>query len=115
MTGTTCGFVEVSRGVPAKRVDIVYRDLRKPGGRSSRFWCGDFDSRFSANYANGEWYVQTDYMAPKGRILKAMPAIAPEAGPSIVPEGQDVIDGSNIVGGKLFGHRLHDVKSETSV
>jgi len=98
--------VEVSRGVPAKRVDIVYRDLRKPGSFFEILVWG-FDSRFSANYANGEWYVQTDYMAPKGRILKAMPAIA--------PEGQDVIDGSNIVGGKLFVHRLHDVKSETSV
>jgi prolyl oligopeptidase len=106
--------VQVSRGVPAKRVDIVFRDLQKPNTPFTDLIWG-FESRFSAHYANGDWYVQTDYHAPKGRILKAMPGIAPEAWPVVVPEGEDVIDGSSIVGGKLFVHRLHDVKSETTI
>jgi prolyl oligopeptidase len=107
-------IVQIDRGVPAKREDIVYRDLRKPGSVFEILVWG-FDSRFSPLYANGEWYVQTDYNAPKGRILKAKPGIAPEAWDAIVPEGPDVIDGANIVGGKLFVHRLHDVKSETGI
>ena len=107
-------IVVVGRGVPAKRVDIVYRDLRKPDEPFTDLIWG-FDARFQPLYANGTWYVQTDYKAPKGRILKAIPAIAPEAWDTIVPEGADVIDSSNIVGGKLFVHRLHDVKSETSI
>ena len=112
-------IVSISRGVPAKREDIVYRDLRQPKNSAQTpfqilVWA--IDSRFSAIYANGDFYVQTDYQAPNGRILKAMPGgVAPEAWKTIVPEGKDVIDGANIVGGKLFVHRLHDVRSETTI
>lgn len=106
--------VQVSRGVPASRVDIVYRDLRKPGAPFEILVWG-FDARFRSLYAGGDWYVQTDYQAPNGRILKAIPAVAPEAWDTIVPEGRDVIDGSNIVGNRLFVHRLKDVKSDTTV
>ena len=106
--------VVISRGVPAKRVDVVYRDLRKPGAIFEILVWG-FDSRFYPHYANREWYVQTDYQSPRGRILKANPGIAPEAWQTIVPEGPDVIDGSSIVGHKLFVHRLKDVKSETTI
>ena len=106
--------VEISRGVPARRVDIVYRDLHKPESPFQILVWG-FDSRFSADWANGEWYVQTDYSSPNGRILKAIPGVAPEAWETVVPEGKDVIDGFDIVGGKLFVHRLHDVKSETTI
>ena len=107
--------VVVNRGVPAKRVDIVYRDLRKPDNPFELLIWG-FDSRFSPLYANGDWYVRTDYKAPKGRVLKAIPGgVAPEAWDVIVPEGPDVLDGANIVGNKLFIHRLKDVKSETAI
>ena len=106
--------VTVNRGVPAKRVDIVFRDLRKPGTPFDILvW--SFESRFSPMYANGEWYIRTDYKAPNGRILKAMPGIAPQAWETIVPEGPDVIDGANIVGNKLFVHRLKDVQSSTAI
>ena len=108
-------IISVGRGVPAKRVDIVYRDLRQPKS-SFQILVWAIDSRFSPIYANGDFYVRTDYQAPNGRILKAMPGgVAPEAWKAIVPEGKDVIDGANIVGGKLFVHRLHDVRSETTV
>jgi prolyl oligopeptidase len=108
-------IVDIDRGVPAKRVDIVYRDLRKPDSPFQILVWG-MESRFSPIYANNEWYVRTDYGAPNGRILKAIPGgVAPEAWKTIVPEGKDVIDGVNIVGGKLFVHRLHDVRSETTI
>jgi prolyl oligopeptidase len=106
--------LQISRGVPASRVDIVYRDLHKPGSPFEILIWG-FDSRFSPLYANGEWYVQTDYQAPKGRILKAIPGVAPEAWETIIPEGENVIDGADLVGHKLFVHRLKDVKSETTI
>ena len=106
--------VTINRGVPAKRVDIVFRDLRKPETPFDILvW--SFESRFAPLYANGEWYIRTDYKAPNGRILKAMPGIAPEAWDTIVPEGPDVIDSANIVGNKLFVHRLKDVQSSTAI
>ena len=41
--------VEIDRGVPAKRVDIVFRDLTKPGTPFDLLVWG-LDSRFSAIY-----------------------------------------------------------------
>ena len=83
--------IQIDRGVPARRVDIVFRDLTK---KDSFFnilvW--DIDSRFSAIYARGAWYVKTDYKSPLGRILKADPGVMPEAWTTIVPEGKEVID-----------------------
>ena len=108
-------ILEISRGVPAKREDIVFRDLKKPGSPFDILVWG-IDSRFSANYANGGWYVRTDYKSPNGRILKADPGgYMPEAWQIIVPESESVIDTWNIVGGKLYVNRLKDVNTETTV
>lgn len=104
--------ITIDRGVPARQVDIVYRDLTKPESPFDILtW--DIDSRFSAIYASGQWYVMTDYHAPNGCILRADPGgIMPEAWDKIVPEGADVIDNFSIVGNRLYVHRLKDVKSE---
>jgi len=106
--------VQISRGVPPTREDIVFRDLTKPGSPFEILVWG-LDSRFSSIYASGAWYVKTDYHAPMGRILKADPGVMPEAWQTIVPETKDVIDGWSIVGGKIYANRLHDVKSEMRV
>ncbi len=106
--------IQIDRGVPAKRVDIVFRDLKKPDSRFEILVWG-IDARFSAGYARDAWYVKTDYQSPMGRILKADPGVMPEAWQTIVPEGKSVIDDWNIVGGKIFVNRLVDVKTETEV
>lgn len=106
--------VEIDRGVPAKRVDIVYRDLTKPDSPFEILVWG-LDSRFDAIYAKGGWYVKTDYKSPNGRILKADPGIMPDVWKTVVPEGPDVIEDFAIVGEKIYIKRLKDVKSETSV
>jgi len=106
--------VEINRGVPAKRVDIVFRDLSKPDSPFEVLVWG-LDSRFSAIYAKGAWYVKTDYQAPKGRILRADPGILPDVWKTIVPEGTDVIEDFSIVGEKIYVKRLKDVQSQTAV
>jgi prolyl oligopeptidase len=106
--------IQIDRGVPAKRVDIVYRDLTKPGAPFDVLVWG-LDSRFDTTYAKGAWYVKTDYKSPKGRILRADPGVMPDAWKTIVPEGQDVISEWSIVGGKIYVNRLKDVKTETTV
>jgi len=106
--------VEIDRGVPAKRVDIVFRDLTKPNAYFDVLVWG-MESRFSAIYAKGAWYVKTDYKAPNGRILKADPGILPDVWTTIVAEGKDAIDDFNVVGNKMYVKRLHDVKTETTV
>jgi len=106
--------IEISRGVPAKREDIVYRDLTKPNLPFEILVWG-LESRFSTIYAKGAWYVKTDYHAPNGCIMKADPGVMPEAWIPIVPEGQNVIENWAIVGGKVYVSRLKDVKTETAV
>jgi prolyl oligopeptidase len=106
--------IQIDRGVPARRVDIVFRDLTKPGSPFEILVWG-LDSRFSAIDAKGAWYVKTDYKAPMGRILKADPGIMPDVWTTVVPEAHDVIEDFSIVGGKLYVKRLKDVKSETSI
>jgi prolyl oligopeptidase len=106
--------VEINRGVPPKRVDIVFRDLTRPGSPFEVLvW--SLESRFQTIYDHNTWFVKTDYKSPNGRILAADPGVMPEAWKTIVPEGQDVIDAWNIVGGKLYVNRLKDVKTETTV
>ena len=106
--------VEIDRGVPAKRVDIVFRDLTKPNAPFSLLVWG-IDNRFSAAFYKGAWYVKTDYKAPKGTVMRADPAIMPDVWKTIVPEGTDVINDWAIVGGKVYVDRLKDVITETAV
>ena len=105
--------VEIDRGVPARRVDIVYRDLTRENSFFEVLIWG-VDARFSADYVKGAWYVKTDYESPNGRILKADPGIMPEAWTTVVPEGPEAIDSFNIVGNKIYVKRLKDVKTEIS-
>ena len=106
--------VEIGRGVPSTREDIVFRDLTRPDSPFEVLVWG-LDSRFETIYAKGAWYVKTDYHAPNGTILRADPGIMPDVWKTIVPEGPDAIDAWSIVGGKLYLNRLKDVKTETSV
>jgi len=106
--------VEIDRGVPAKRVDIVFRDLTKPNGPFEVLVWG-IENRFSAVAYKGAWYVKTDYKAPNGTVMRADPGIMPEAWKTIVPEGTDVINDWSIVGGKVYVDRLKDVNTETAV
>ena len=104
--------VTIRRGVPARRVDIVYRDLTKPGSFFEVLVWG-LDARFDAIRAQGAWYVKTDYQAPMGRILKADPGILPDVWKTIVAEGHDAIADWSIVGGKLYVHRQNAAAAMT--
>jgi prolyl oligopeptidase len=106
--------VTIRRGVPARRVDIVYRDLTKPNSFFEILVWG-LDARFDAIRAQGAWYVKTDYQAPMGRILKADPGIMPDVWKTIVPEGQEAITDWSIVGGKLYVDRQNAAMTETDL
>jgi len=106
--------IDIQRGVPARREDIVFRDLTKPGAPFEVLVWG-LDSRFHAIYAKGAWYIKTDYQSPRGRILRADPGIMPEAWKTIVPEGPDAIDDWSIVGGRIFVKRLKEVRTEIGI
>ena len=103
--------LRVGHGVPAKREDILIKDLRKPGAPIVPLVYG-IDNRFSEIEDGDTFYVRTDYGAPNGRVLRADMGTPPADWQTIIPEGKDVLEGVNIVGGKIFVLRLHDVNSE---
>jgi prolyl oligopeptidase len=112
--------VDINRGIPARRVDIVFRDLAKPDAPFEDLVWGT-DARFTAIYAAAgsrakpAWYVLTDYKAPNGRILRADPGILPDFWQTIVPESTDVLQGFSIVGERIYAQHLHNVQPVTSV
>lgn len=108
-------MINVGNGVPAKRVDIYVKDLRKPDSPILPVIHG-IDSRFMPENYGDDLYVRTDHEAPNYRVVKVHIADPqPQHWTNIVPEGKDVISGSSIVGGKLFVTGLHDVVTETRI
>ena len=107
-------MIRISRGVPATREDILVKDLRKPDSEIVPLVYG-LEARTSAANIGDRFFLSTDYKAANKRIVEAKPGESPDQWKTIIPEGKDVIDGFNIVGGKLFVRRLHDVKTETSI
>jgi prolyl oligopeptidase len=107
-------IISISRGVPATREDILVKDLRQPNSEIVPLVYGLEARTFAVNVGD-RFFLSTDYKSPNKRIVEAKPGDSPDAWKVVVPEGKDVIDGFNIVGGKLFVRRLHDVKTETSI
>ena len=107
--------VEIDRGVPARRVDIVYRDLTKPDSYFDVLIWGS--TRASPPIYDQGRVVCEDRLqsAQRAAFSKPIPASCPTPGTTIVPEGADAIDDFSIVGDKIYVNRLHDVKTETSV
>jgi prolyl oligopeptidase len=105
---------DIEHGVPAKREDVLLKDLRVPDSPIVPLVYG-IEARFGAMDFGDDFYVDTDYQAPNHRILKAELDKPVDQWTTIVPEGKDVIDQSKIVDGRLYLLRLHDVKSELTV
>jgi prolyl oligopeptidase len=104
----------IGRGVPAKREDILLKDLRVKDSPIVPLVYG-IDSRFSEFNVGDTFYVETDYKASTGRILKAEPGRSPDEWATVIPEGKDVLESVNVVGGKLFVLRLKDVTSQVTI
>ena len=104
----------IGRGVPATREDILIKDLREPDSPIVPLVYG-IDSRFSEFNVGDTFYMRTDYKAPNGRVLKVVQGKGPDEWPVIIPEGKDVMEAVNIVGGKMYVLRLKDVKTEVTI
>lgn len=106
--------VTIERGTPARRTDIVFRDLTRPADPFEVLvW--ELEAHFSAEWAAGTWYVESDDQAPRGRICKADPGVLPEAWETVVPEAADPIESWGVAGGRLVVTRLHAGLEETSL
>src|SRR5262245_5376529 len=63
----------------------------------------DLDAHFDPEYASDRLIVQTDWQAPRGRVVEIDPAApAPERWREIVPQREDALAGLYTAGGKLL-------------
>jgi prolyl oligopeptidase len=106
--------LSIGHGVPAKRVDILLKDLRLPDSHIVPLVYG-VEARFDWMNIADDFYVDTDYQAPNHRILKAVLGKSPAEWPTIVPENRAVIEQASLVDHKFCVLRLHDVKSDLTL
>ncbi len=108
-------IVTISRGVPAKREDILIKDLRAPDAEFTPVVYG-IENRFSLiDTGTDTFLIKTDMGAPKGQVLRADLNTPPQQWQTIVQENDNVIQDTSVLGGKLFVDRLVDVKDEISI
>ena len=106
--------MSIGRGVPAKREDILLKDLRVKDAPIIPLVYG-YDSRFDELNVGDQFFVDTDFGAPNHRVLKVALGKKPEQWVTVLPESKDVMEGVSLVGGRFFVLRLHDVRSELTV
>ena len=108
-------ILDIARGVPPKREDILIKDLRAPDAQFIPLIYG-IDNRFELiDTGTDTFLIKTDMGAPKGQILRVDRDTPPEQWQTIVQENDNVIEATGVLGRKLFVERLVDVKNEISI
>ncbi|MDQ7053412.1 MAG: hypothetical protein Q9P14_11130 [candidate division KSB1 bacterium] len=109
-------LIHVLYGASADQTEIHYQNLARGG--SIVPVVQNIPARFYGTIADGRLYVQTNWQAPKKRILSVRLNQLPQH-PSrwreIVPESESIIEGFSLVGGKLFVNYLENVVSHIKI
>ena len=101
-------ILTVSHGSAAKKTEVYYQDLAKGGPIVPIV--NDIEARFSNEVAGDTMYLETNWQAPKGRILAVdLKDPARERWKEVVPQGDNAIQAFSAVGGRLFVRSLENV------
>ncbi len=104
-------IIHVLHGSAADKVEIWAQDLQK--NRPITPLITGLDARFFGFPVGDELFLQTNYKAPKGRVMAMnMAKRTPENWREVVPESDTAIDGVTLAGGKIL---VTYVKNATSV
>jgi prolyl oligopeptidase len=107
-------LIGVTYGSAGQRSEVYYQDLVKKGPIVPLV--NDIDARFEPHIAGDKIFMQTNWNAPKGRVLVAdINNPGRENWKEIVPEGNAVIEGMSLAGGELFLNYLDNVVSKVKV
>jgi prolyl oligopeptidase len=104
-------IIHVLHGSAADKVEIFAQDLKTKG--SIQPVIKDIDARFFGYPIGNQLLIQTNFKAPKSRIMAvdfANPS--PETWREVVPEAEDAIDNVSFAGGKIL---ISYVRNATSV
>jgi prolyl oligopeptidase len=107
-------LVTVYHGSAGDQTEVYAQDLAHEGPLVPIV--NDIKARFLGDIAGDRLYLQTNWNAPRGRILEVdLAHPARERWREVVPEGKGVIDSFTLAGGRLFVSVLEDVVSHATV
>ncbi|MCU1237359.1 MAG: prolyl oligopeptidase [Candidatus Solibacter sp.] len=100
-------LIEVSEGVPAKRTELHFQDLR---ARTPIRTLLKEDAEFAMAEAGDTLFLTTNWKAPNRRVIRLdLNSPAAENWKDVVPESPLAIESSAAVGGRLFVRYLDNV------
>jgi prolyl oligopeptidase len=101
-------------GSAASRTEVYYQDLA--GGGPLKTLVNDLHARFIADIAGDTIYVQTNWKAPKERILAvSLKDPAREHWREIIPQSDFPIDSFYLVGGKILVSYIENAASHVKI
>jgi prolyl oligopeptidase len=95
------------------RSELYVQDLKSKA--PLRTLVSDIDAAFETQFAGDTLLAQTDWQAPKRRIMSIDLSKPNSAWQQVVPAAEDAIQDFSAVGGRIFVHYLHDVTSQIRI
>jgi prolyl oligopeptidase len=106
--------LNVSHGSAAKKTEIYYQDVTKQGSITALV--NDVEARFQARFEGNRAFVETNWLAPNGRLFAVdLAKPARQNWQEIVPAGKAVMQGFALVGGQLAVNYLDNVTSRVKL
>jgi len=103
-------IIIVNHGASGTRSEVYIQDVEKKGPITPIV--NDIEANFSPDIAGDILYMQTNWKAPNGRILKVdLKRPAREDWREVIPESASAMSGFSLVGGKIFVSYLENVSS----
>lgn len=107
-------LLEVYYGSSGQKTDVFLQNIAENGPIIPVVT--DIEARFSCQIADGDLYIETNWEAPNGRILKTELANPTrENWREIIPVGPDTLQGFSLVAHKIFVNYLHNVTSQVRI
>lgn len=107
-------LLTVWHGSAAEKTEVYFQDLAAGGPIVPVVT--DIEARFTGAIGGESLFLQTNWKAPKGRILRVdLRKAARENWIEVVPETDAVMDGFSLGGGRLFVNYLDKVRSRVRV
>jgi prolyl oligopeptidase len=107
-------FLTVFHGSAPKKTEVYCRETASTGPFTAIV--NDVEAKFLPDVAGDAMYLQTNWQAPNGRILRVDLKHPERAGwKEVVPATDATIEGFSLAGGRLFVNTLENVASRVRV
>jgi prolyl oligopeptidase len=106
--------IQVLYGSAADKTEVWVSDLKE--NAEPKPIIKDIDARFSASPGGDTLFVQTNWNAPKNKIIAIdLKDPARDKWRDVVPEGPDTMENASLAGGKIVITYVHNASSQVAV